>query len=290
MTALNERILKAIQKMILDVLTTLGPFITALMPASFTFIAVHDMFGYKGETISLILAILAALSIESVGIVTSHRAVDMYNAADKGLVQPVKFKISLFLIPVYVLSVVGIMLFAREFFDSLSLAIGIASPFMTLAVYIAMALGRDADGLEEKIIAQETSKAELDAAQVIRAQVIEDDERAHKQKMERVNEDNKHALKLARESFKSSVQDTVQKDVQDTVQKDVKGTVQSGVQDIKGTVQNVQSKIEKLDTLRQLKLDNPNLGATDLARRLGVARQTIYNYEKELAETNGSIS
>jgi predicted transcriptional regulator len=84
-----------------------------------------------------------------------------------------------------------------------------------------------------------------------------------------------------------------------SVQKDVQADVQQRAQDAQIDVQNAvldsvnrarrQRKADILDAMVDIYVDSPEAGPTEIARRLGIGRSTVYNYLSDL-ETAGRIA
>ena len=146
-----DNILDATQAILLSLLVKLGPFFVALMPALFTGYAIYATFEQKvGLIIALFFAVVVSLAVETVGIVATHTAIELYNGAENGTIQPVKFWIMAAMVPVYVLGVAAVIWFAGDAFTDIVRSLGIASPFLTAIVYAAVALARDLQNIKAK--------------------------------------------------------------------------------------------------------------------------------------------
>lgn len=150
LTQVLDEIFDGIQAILLSFLLKLGPFAVALMPALFTGYAIYSIFAeVAGVELAMIFAVVVAFAIETVGIVISHTAIGQYNGWRRGKVDTFKVWLMVFLVPFYIGSVSGTVLFAEDAFHSLVQALGIASPFLTCSVYIAVALARDLQSIEQ---------------------------------------------------------------------------------------------------------------------------------------------
>lgn len=139
-----DNLLDTVQAIILSFLLKLGPFFVALMPALFTAYAIYFTFrADAGEQLALVFAFVVGLAMETVGIVATHTATDLYNGVKRGTVDIGKFWLMVALVPVYVFGVAGVVYFSGDAFTDLVRSLGIASPFLTCIVYVAVALARD---------------------------------------------------------------------------------------------------------------------------------------------------
>lgn len=270
-----DNALDAIQFMLMSTITKLGPFTVALMPGLFTAYSVfHTFKDAAGPEFALLIAVVVALALETVGIKATHTAVDLYNAMDDKIIQPVKFWLMLALIPVYVLAVAGLVYFSGDAFTPLVKGLGVASPFLTVIVYIAVALANDLKKIEAKQASVENKQ-----------DTIEADDRQWEREKERLELEQKHAERLARiesKRQKSSV-NLDNQNVNQTVQNSVKNGAFDTV-----NLSREEQKQRHFDSLIDIYLDNPNAGVSQVAGHLRVSRQTIYNYLDEL-ESAGKI-
>lgn len=142
--------LDEIQAILLSILTKLGPFAVALMPALFTAYAIYYTYRPEsGENLALFFAIVVGLAMETVGIIATHTAIDLYNGKQAGVIEAGKFWLMVFLVPAYVLGVAGTVYYSENAFTPLVRNLGIASPFLTCIVYIAVALARDLSKIKQ---------------------------------------------------------------------------------------------------------------------------------------------
>ena len=102
------------------------------------------------RTLALFFSFVVGFAIETVGIVATHTTIDLYNAKQQKLIEPVKFQVMAWLVPVYVIGVALVVGFSEDAFVPLVKGLGIASPFLTCIVYIAVALAQDLSRLESK--------------------------------------------------------------------------------------------------------------------------------------------
>lgn len=169
-----DSFLDAIQSLLMSVLVKVGPFFVALMPALFMAYAIYHTFQDEaGPELAFVFAVVVGIAWETVGIIATHTATDLYNAVQKGATQPVKFWLMVALVPVYVFGVAGVVYFSQDAFTPLVKGLGIVSPFLTAIVYIAVALARDLNRTELAQSENSQHQAERERA-----------EQAHKRAME----------------------------------------------------------------------------------------------------------
>jgi hypothetical protein len=146
-----DHFLDAIQAILMSCLVKLGPFFVALMPSLFTAYSIfHTFKDEAGDYLALFFAVVVGVAIETVGIVATHTAIELYTAKQQEIIEPVKFQVMAWLVPVYVIGVAAIVGFSEDAFTPLVKGLGIASPFLTCIVYIAVALSRDLLRIETK--------------------------------------------------------------------------------------------------------------------------------------------
>jgi len=139
-----DKLLDEVQAILLSILVKLGPFFVAMMPALFTAYAIYYTYQQDaGHDLALFFAVVVGLAMETVGIIATHTAIDLYNGKESGAVQAGKFWLMLLLVPVYVVGVAGTVYYSENAFTPLVKSLGVASPFLTCIVYIAVALARD---------------------------------------------------------------------------------------------------------------------------------------------------
>lgn len=144
-----DGLLDDLQAILLSFLIKLGPFAVALMPALFTAYAIYYTFESEaGPALALCFALVVGLAFETVGIVATHTAIELYNGTEQGIISPVKTGLMIAMVPVYVIGVAAVVLFSEGAFTPLVQALGVASPFLTCIVYIAVALARDLSNIK----------------------------------------------------------------------------------------------------------------------------------------------
>lgn len=191
-----DNFLDAIQAILLSFLVKLGPFVVALMPALFTAYAIYKLFAPEaGRELALLFAVIVAIGIEAVGIISVHTAVDLYNGKVKGTITPGKYRLMVSLVPVYAIGVSLVVGFAHNSFGPLLTGLGVASPWFTVIVYIAVALARDLANIEQA----EQSTSQRDIAR-------EQDRLAHERAIERQRLQMEHQEKLKQMELRTQVQ------------------------------------------------------------------------------------
>lgn len=256
-----DNFLDAIQSVLMSFLVKLGPFTVALMPALFTAYAVYYTFEPEaGPKLALFFAMVVGLALETVGIVATHTAIELYNAKDAGLIQPVKFRLMVWLVPVYVVIVALVVGFSKNAFTPLVKGLGIASPFLTCIVYVAVALARD-------LTRTRTGQTE----KVDRQAEIDTEERAYQRQKELLELEHKQAAKLARIAVKrpDNRPNIVQLDGQ------LDGQLDDGR----------QSKEDALDAVLVFIADNPDASLSAIGRGIGKSKSSAGNYVNELLLT-----
>lgn len=256
--------LDAIQSMIMSFLVKLGPFAVALMPSLFTAYAIFYTFADEaGPILALIFAITVGLAMETVGIVATHTAIDLYNAKESGVIQPVKFRLMVWLVPVYVVGVSSVVYFSEHAFTPLVKGLGVASPFLTCIVYIAVALARDIRRTEAQ---QERVEDKQDDR--------EDDERRWQREKERIEIELKHQEKMARIASKQRP---------NTVQVPSNLDAQDRPLDAANEAR-LASKEAKLDALLDFLTNNPFASYADIGRQIGLSKSSGENYARSLMD------
>lgn len=278
-----DNLLDSVQSVLMSTLTKLGPFFVALMPSSFLAYAIYHTFEQSaGHALALFFALVVGAAWETVGIVACHVTIDLYNAVESKTIQPVKFWLMLALIPVYVLGVAGVVYFSQDAFVPLVKGLGVASPFLTTIVYTAVALARDLRRIEAKQTEEDHRQVETEASERQRQAEIEAERRRWEQDRERLEMQLKHAEKLARIDAKKLSKSGVNLD-----NAGVNQTVQNGVKNGAFDIVNLSREEQKqrhFDTLIDIYLDSPKAGVSQVAKHLGVSRQTVYNYLEELEQ------
>lgn len=271
-----DSFLDAIQSILMSLLVKLGPFFVALMPALFTAYSIFYTFKDEaGYYLAMFFAVVVGVAIETVGIVATHTAIDLYNAKQQEMIEPVKFQVMAWLVPAYVIGVASVVAFSEDAFSPLVKGLGIASPFLTCIVYIAVALARDLSRIE-------TKQSLTDARQAL----IEDEHRQWLRDKERLELELKHQERLAKIQTQSVNQAVIQpvNRTSQTVQEAVKNHVFDAV-----NLSKTERKKQLWESMLAIYLDNPSAQVSTVANTLKVSRQTVYNYLNEL-EQAGRIS
>jgi hypothetical protein len=266
-----DRFLDAIQAILMSCLVKLGPFFVALMPALFTAYSIfHTFRDEAGDYLALFFAGVVGVAIETVGIVATHTAIDLYNAKQQAIIEPVKFQVMAWLVPTYVIGVAAVVGFSEDAFTPLVKSLGIASPFLTCIVYIAVALARDLSRIE-------TKQAVIDERQA----TIEDEDRQWQRDKERLELEMKHQERLAKIQSLTVNQPVAQpvNQTNQTVQEAVKNHVFDAV-----NLSKIERKTQLLERLVDIYMDDPDAKVSTIANTLKVSRQTVYNYLDELAQ------
>lgn len=286
-TRLFDNLLDAVQSMLMSYLTKLGPFFVALMPAMFTASAVY--FTSKsgaGPQMALFYAVVVGMAFETIGIVSVHTAVALYNAMEKEIIKPVKFRLMAGLVPIYVIGVAAVVFLSEDAFTPLVRWLGIASPFLTSIVYVAVALARDIKRIETKQSKVEDRQAEIEADERVQQAEIEAEGRAWKREQERLVSEMKHKERLAKIEAKTVQLDAqnVQPAVQATVQLDGQ-IAQKGPNNAKMAIPNAarfQTKQAGLDGVLEFLSHNPRASYAAIGRHIGRSKSTGENYVNEL--------
>lgn len=251
-----DNLLDAIQSVLMSFLVKLGPFFVALMPALFTAYAIFHMFKVDaGPKIALLFALVVGASFETVGIVACHTALDLYNAMEAKLIQPVKFWLMVALIPVYIIGVASVVGFSQDAFTPLVKGLGIVSPFLTTIVYVAVALAMDISRIEARQEIIEDKQAQIEA-----------EERAWQREKERMELEQKHAEKLARIEAKRAVEAS-----------------KSSKLDVMNAARQAE-KERALNAVLTFVATNPNASLNEIGRAVGKTKSTAGNYVNELID------
>jgi low affinity Fe/Cu permease len=259
-----DSFLDAIQAIIMSFLVKLGPFFVALMPALFTAYAIfHTFQGEAGPKLAFFFAVVVGLAMETVGIVATHTAISLYNAQEEGTIQPVKFKLMVWLVPIYVIGVAAVVGFSENAFTPLVKGLGIASPALTCVVYVAVALARDIRRVQAK---QDDENARQDQAN--------QDKLKWEQEKERLEIELKHKEKLARIEAKTRAQENPQTRSQ---------TTQNG----HNSPPLRLPRSEWRENAREILAQNPQISGAELGRLLGASERTGQNIMLEI-QTNGT--
>ncbi len=263
-----DDVLDSIQAILMSILVKIGPFFVALCPASFTAYAIYKTFQTEaGHNLALFFAIVVGIAWEAVGIISTHTATDLYNAAQEGKTQPVKFWLMVCLIPVYVIGVAAVVGFSQDAFTPLVKGLGVASPFLTCVVYVAVALARDIHQTESKQEQTEDKQAQIEAQ-----------ERAWQHEKERLELELKHQERLARIEAKSRPS-VGAKAYRPTPSKSSK------MDNLNAANAARQADKEKaLEAVLTFVTANPNASLSEIGQAVGKAKSTVGNYVNELTE------
>lgn len=256
--------LDAIQAVIISFLVKLGPFFVALMPALFTAYAIfHTFKNEAGAELALFFAVVVGLAMETVGIVATHTAIYLYNAKEEGFIQPVKFKLMVWLVPIYVVGVAGVVLFSENAFTPLVKGLGVASPFLTCIVYVAVALARDIS----RVQAEQAGKDE-------RQNQTQQEKLDWEREKERLEMEMRHKEKLARIEAKKA-----QPKTQTRTENPQNGHNAPPVR---------VPRSEWREKARAIFAQNPEISGAELGRRIGASERTGQNILLELkSKLNG---
>jgi hypothetical protein len=252
-----DRFLDDIQSIVMSFLVKLGPFCVALMPALFTGYSIYFTFRIEaGTRLALFFAIVVGLAMETVGIVATHTALDLYNAVEDGYIKPVKFKLMVLLVPVYVLGASAVVFFSENAFTPLVKSLGVASPFLTVIVYVAVALARDirrAEMKQDKVESRQDKEKEA--------------ERKLRHEKEVLEIRLKHEENLAKIDAKNARK-------ADDLPAKISENSENSPQVAKNTppirVPKKEWRVQAVETLRH----NPEISGAELGRRLGANART----------------
>jgi hypothetical protein len=136
-------VLGVISANIVSMFMLLGTVIIALVPAIFTGYAVYsitlDVWGFG---LSFFTGLAFAIGLEAVGMTTSNVALHLYRSWRRGVGMVEEFIIAASLMLVYVVIVCLVVVFVESLEPTLK-AIGVASPFLAVILYIARGLYLD---------------------------------------------------------------------------------------------------------------------------------------------------
>jgi hypothetical protein len=195
------------------------------------------------------VGIVAAIIVESLGLATTVTAFELreYNQSKRKSDPVAPFGVAAGLVGIYVGVAVGLTV-ALDISDKLVQYAPVIFPLLSLCGVTVLALRRDH---RRRVVEIEQGKAERRMSRGVSGNVQGD------------------------------VQ-IIQVDDGKRVQRDTKN-VQNGVLD--GV--NVSKRARRallLDAMVDIYRDSPGIGATDLARQLGIGRSTVYTYNEELIE------
>lgn len=268
--------LYGIQGMILSLLVKLGPFLVAIMPGLFTGYAIYFRFlAEAGYGLALAFAVITALALETVGIVSTHTAISLYNAMTRGIVKPVKFKLMAWLVPVYVGGVSSVVYFSGDVFTDLVRSLGVASPVLTCIVYIAVALARDITQIEEAQEAIEIKEDDSEADEQTRQRLIEDEERQHRYAQEAAEAEWKHEARMAKIVAANTPQNQPANIPQGTADNPQNGGIAGHLRTKRSDWRVNAARIYTA---------NPQIAGAELARQLGCSERSGQNILRELKD------
>lgn len=260
-----DEILDLIQGILLSVLVKIGPFFVALMPAMFTAYATYHTFAIEADhRLALFFGLVVGVAIETVGIVATHSAVDLYNAWQTGITQPIKFFVMAALVPVYVVTVALIVYFAPNAFTDLVRGLGIGSPFLTCIVYIAVALAGDIRRIEAKQEAIEDKQGALEADALV-----------WEREKERLILEQKHNEKLARIEAKNR---PIARPIE-----------RLELDDLPSNQGKNGKKEQNLDAVLMFLDGKPDASLAEIGRYIGRSKSTAENYVNELMDAGRLI-
>lgn len=277
-----DSLLDAVQAVLMSILVKLGPFMVALMPALFTAYSIYHTFQAEaGHELALFFAVVVGLAMETVGIVATHTAIDLYNAVQEGYTQRSKFRLMVWLVPVYVIGVSLVVGFSGDAFTPLVKGLGVASPWLTCIVYVAVALARDI----------KRTQARQRAEELARQQEVNED-RDWDRRKERLELEFRHEEKLARIEAKRPTNRSnfgrLDRPGDQQDRPDLDGlTVQDGVLDGQLDDLNERRRAAKerlLDDVLRYLDGHQDASLADIGRHIGRSKSTAGNYVDELQQ------
>jgi hypothetical protein len=258
-----DKTLTVIQFIIMSFLTRLGPFFVALMPALFTAYSIYHTFDDEaGQGMALFFAVVVGFAMEAVGIVATHTAIDLYNAQRDNLIEPVKFQLMAWLVPVYVIGVAAVVFFSKDAFSPLVKGLGVASPFLTCIVYIAIALARDLSKIETKA-----------SEQAQRAHQKQDEQTHWEREKELLEIKLKHQERLAKIEAKVKPKNTAHQGAY---------SPQNGANGQNSSPPLRVPKGEWRAKAAEIFAENPEISGAELGRLVGASERTGQNILKEI--------
>lgn len=262
-----DNFLDAVQSIIMSFLVKLGPFFVALMPSLFTAYAVfHTFEAEAGWELALLFALVVGAAMETVGIVATHTCIDLYNGKEAGIVQPVKFKVMVWLVPVYVIGVACVVGFSGDAFTPLVKSLGIASPFLTAIVYVAVALHRDIIRIMAQKSEVDKHQAAIETESHERQIAIEAEQRQWQREKERMELELKHKERMARIEARQNT------------------TVQRPTRHVLNDL-NAERQAEKERAMAEVLnfvAGNPLASLSEIGQAIGKSKSTASNYVDEL--------
>ncbi|MCL4295710.1 MAG: hypothetical protein KJ077_08280 [Anaerolineae bacterium] len=263
-----DNFLDAIQSIIMSFLVKLGPFFVALMPSLFTAYAIFHTFEEEaGWELALLFALVVGAAIETVGIVATHTCIDLYNGKEAGIIQPIKFKLMAWLVPVYVIGVAAVVGFSGDAFTPLVKSLGIASPFLTAIVYVAVALHRDIIRIMAQQSEADNRQATIETESQKRQEAAEVEQRQWQREKERLELELKHKERMARIEAKQNM-----------------ATASRSIRSIHDL--NAERQAEKERAMAEVLnfvAGNPLASLGEIGQAIGKSKSTAANYVDELA-------
>lgn len=263
-----DNFLDAIQSIIMSFLVKIGPFFVALMPSLFTAYAVFHTFEEEaGWELALLFALVVGAAMETVGIVATHTCIDLYNGKEAGIVQPIKFKVMAWLVPVYVIGVAAVVGFSGDAFTPLVKSLGIASPFLTAIVYVAVALHRDIIRIMARQSETDNRQTVIETESRERQAAIEAEQRQWQRDKERLELELKHQERMARIEARQNLV-----------------TASRSTRSIHDLNAGRQAEKERamVDVLNFV-AGNPFASLSEIGQAIGKSKSTASNYVDELA-------
>lgn len=267
------------QSLLVNLILKWGPFFVAGMPASFTGYATFQIFhNFDADNLlALVFATIVAGGFETVGIVVTHTCISLYNALSVGQIKSTKFWVMLLMVPVYVVSVIGVIWFSEDTFPPLIKGIAFASPIFTVIVYTAVALSRDLSNITNRL----ESKVDTEQAKL-------NDEKAWQRKKEQDHIDFEREQRMRQQT---NLQERAMAKIPSNKVPKLNSEYGSfdGQSPVLDTInrQKKQGRDDRILAYQKLLEENPDIGPTEAGRKLNVNRQTIYNYE-EILTGNGA--
>ena len=233
---------------------TQGTLAVALMPAAFTGLAVGSVSTASYHpVVAGLLGAITAFAFESINIKVIHTATELYENGRH-------YRAALLgIIALCVACIVSMVIYhAHGAFPPLVQNIGIASPWLTIAMYLASAFALE--------IETASQQAAVDAQSAAQAKA---EDRVFNRELRRERMHLEHTQRLA-EIERGSVQG---------VQSE-----RSAVQSVQSGVQLERSTDEQLNTILNMFSADPTISQRAIAGRLGVSVGTVNNRIKGLRE------
>lgn len=277
-----KRLLATIQELILEPITTLGPFLVAGMPALFIGLSVYHWavsVGVFSPSVALIISLGFAMAVETANIVIIHKALALYDSNHVwrcGILSVISIIEMSLMSSIIASGEVGLP-------ETLHLVAKL-SPFLTGAVYLALALARSAQGFEEA----EHSKVEYERQKELEAldrqRQIEDEERQHRQELERLKLEAQNEAKL----IKAEVQKAAQ-----SVQKAAHLGQMSRSKKVLNQANDTRQKkkVNRQNAIIEIVNIEPDIGPTELTKRLNDRghEASVSTVKRDMKALNGKL-